>query len=110
MVMYSLYTWIVWIPIELGVERSTTKIFIYTLMRKYAGDALLANDGSYIPEFTAVVVTENIRLLQLTRADYFADEGGIEIFVDIISIYVCCYRYIRLYVNIRWATRRYTKA
>jgi hypothetical protein len=39
------------------------------------GDALLLADGSYIPEFTAFVASENIRLLQLKRADYFADGG-----------------------------------
>ena len=41
----------------------------------YTGDALLLADGSYIPEFTAFVASENIRLLQLKRADYFADGG-----------------------------------
>jgi hypothetical protein len=34
----------------------------------------LANDGSYIPDFTAVVASENIRLLQLKKADYFLDD------------------------------------
>ena len=38
-------------------------------------DALLLDDGSFIPEFTALVASENIRLLQLKRADYFVADG-----------------------------------
>lgn len=37
-----------------------------------AGDALLMEDGTYVPDFTAFVRSENIRLLHLTRSSVLA--------------------------------------
>ena len=61
-----------WIDHYIGSKIGPTKPY-HTM--PYTGDALLLADGSYIPEFTAFVASENIRLLQLKRADYFADGG-----------------------------------